>query len=82
MSTKELIEKPKKGKIINKASQPKKTKGNKSTKKGTPPRAEKAVTVEWNFAKENDKVAKDRIKILSELEKKSLAKKAQTKMDI
>ena len=79
---KELIEKPIKGKIINKASQPKKTKGSKSTKKGTPPRAEKAVTVEWNFAKENDKVAKDRIKILSELEKKSLAKKAQTKMDI
>ena len=79
---KELIEKPIKGKIINKASQPKKTKGSKSTKKGKPPRAEKAVTVEWNFAKENDKVAKDRIKILSELEKKSLAKKAQTKMDI
>ena len=63
-------------------SKPKKTEGKSVKKKSNPPKAAKAVTVEWNFVKKGGKVLRDRDKILSELEKKSQAKKAQTKLDI
>ncbi len=63
-------------------SNPKKTEGKSVKKKAIPPKAAKAVTVEWNFVKKGGKALRDRDKILSELEKKSQAKKAQTKLDI
>ncbi len=80
--SKEIQEKPVQKKPEKPAPQPKKIEGKKSAKKVLPPRAEKAVTVEWDFKKENENVKKDREKILTELEKKTQAKKAQTKLDI
>lgn len=60
----------------------KKTEGKSVSKKVNPPKVEKAVTVEWNFVKKGEKPVRDRDKILAELDKKSQAKKAQTKLDI
>jgi hypothetical protein len=74
---KEMEKKP-----VGKAPLLKKAEGKNITKKASPSKAEKAVTMEWNFKKENENVKKDREKILSELEKKTQAKKAQTKLDI
>lgn len=51
-------------------------------KKANPLREQTAVTVEWDFNQKKEKISKDRARILSELEKKVNAKKAQTKLDI
>jgi hypothetical protein len=53
-----------------------------AAKKVKPLQEEKPVTVEWDFAKKKGKITSDRARILSELEKKSVAKKAQTKLDL
>ncbi len=82
MKVKEVAQKPSLKKKESKIPKPKKIEGKSSKKKVSPPKAEKAVTMEWDFTKKRDKTARDREKILSELEKKSQAKKAQTKLDI
>ena len=82
MKVKEVAQKPSLKKKESKIPKPKKIEGKSSKKKVSPPKAEKAVTMEWDFTKKSDKTARDREKILSELEKKSQAKKAQTKLDI
>ena len=67
---------------VTKMPDSKKTERKSAKKKANPPKVEKAVTVEWNFVKKGEKLPRDRNKILSELEKKSQAKQAQTKLDI
>ena len=58
-----------------------KAEGKSSSKKANPLHEQNAVVVEWSFEEKNDKVSSDRDRILSELERKSLDKKSQTKMD-
>ncbi len=58
-----------------------KAEGKSSSKKANPLHEQNAVVVEWSFEEKNDKLSSDRDRILSELEKKSLDKKSQTKMD-
>jgi topoisomerase-4 subunit A len=60
----------------------KKTEGKQPPKKAKPLQEEKPVTVEWDFNEKSDKIKADRTRILTELEKKSSAKKAQTKLDL
>ena len=82
MKVKEVAQKSSLKKKQSKITKPKKIEGKSTKKKVSPPKAEKAVTMEWDFAKKSDKTARDREKILSEIEKKAQAKKAQTKLDI
>ncbi len=60
----------------------KKAEGKQPQKKVTPLREEKPVTVEWDFKGKTEKVKTDRDRILTELEKKTAAKKSQTKLDL
>ena len=60
----------------------KKKEGKSVSKKEKPLREEKPVTMEWDLAEKKDKVSSDRARILSDLEKKTNAKKSQTKLDI
>ena len=82
MKVKEVAQKSSLKKKESKIPKPKKIEGKSTKKKVSPPKAEKAVTMEWDFTKKSDKTARDREKILSEIEKKAQAKKAQTKLDI
>ena len=82
MKVKEVAQKSSLKKKQSKIPKPKKIEGKSTKKKVSPPKAEKAVTMEWDFTKKSDKTARDREKILSEIEKKAEAKKAQTKLDI
>jgi topoisomerase IV subunit A len=59
-----------------------KAEGNTASKKEAPLREEKAVTIEWDINAKNEKIAADRDRILSDIEKKALVKKTQTKLDI
>ncbi|REJ82318.1 MAG: DNA gyrase/topoisomerase IV subunit A [Bacteroidetes bacterium] len=60
-----------------------KKQGGKSAKKTEPPMEEEAVTMEWDFGNEKQKVKSDRNRIISDLEKKVKdQKKNQMKMDI
>ena len=65
-----------------KIPKPKKVEGKSISKKVNPPREEKAVTMEWKFDQKVEKPVSDRATILTESEKKSQAKIAQTKLDI
>ena len=65
-----------------KIPKPKKVEGKSISKKVNPPREEKAVTMEWKFDQKGEKPVSDRATILTESEKKSQAKIAQTKLDI
>ena len=82
LKVKEAAQKSPLKKTESKIPKPKKIEGKSTKKKVKPPKSEKAVTMEWDFTKKSNKTARDRKKILSELEKKAQAKKAQTKLDI
>lgn len=82
LKVKEVEVKPSLKKPEARVPESKKIEGKSVTKKVNPPKVEKAVTVEWNFVKKGEKPVRDRDKILAELDKKSQAKKAQTKLDI
>ena len=59
-----------------------KAEGKQISKKARPLAEEKAITIEWDLSEKSDKIASDRDRILSDIERKALEKKAQTKLDI